>query len=75
MASHFPVILTGVMPPKFVERQVRYSALFTYLVGWHTSAVSFPPSDVIFAQLACSLSDIIFSLHSGITNLYLYKHW
>jgi hypothetical protein len=26
----------------FVERNVRYSALFTNLVGWHASAVSFP---------------------------------
>ncbi len=58
----------------FVERKVHHSALFTYLVGWHTGAVSFPPSDVILAQLAWPLSDIIFYLHSGITNLSLYKH-
>jgi hypothetical protein len=44
----------------FVEREVRYSALFTYLVGWHVSAVSLPSSDVILAQLACPLSDIMF---------------
>ncbi len=30
-----------------------------------------PLSDVILAQLACHLSDIIFRLHSGITNLSL----
>ncbi len=36
--------------PVFVERKVHYSALFTYLVGWHTGAVSFPL--VIMAQLA-----------------------
>jgi hypothetical protein len=60
--------------PIFVERKVRYSALFTNLVGWHTGAVSFPLSDVILAQPACPLSDIMFCLHSGITNLSLYKH-
>jgi hypothetical protein len=59
----------------FVERKVRYSALFTYLVGWHAGAVSFPPSDVILALLVCPLSDVMFYLHSGITNLFLYKHW
>jgi hypothetical protein len=36
----------------FVERKVGYSALFTNLVRWHASAVSFPLCDVIFAQLA-----------------------
>ncbi len=61
----------------FVERKVRYSALFTNLVMWHASAVSFPPSDIILAQLACPLSDVMFCLHSGRTNLSLslYKHW
>jgi hypothetical protein len=44
----------------FVEEKVRYSAMFTYLVSWHASAVSFPPIDVILAQLACPLSDIMF---------------
>jgi hypothetical protein len=44
----------------FVERKVRYSALFTYLVGWNAGAVSLPPSDVILAQLACPLSDVMF---------------
>jgi hypothetical protein len=58
----------------FVERKVCYSALFTYFVRWHTSAVSFPLSDVILAQQACPLSDIIFCLHSGIINLSLYKN-
>jgi hypothetical protein len=57
-----------------VERKIRYSALFSNLVGWHASAVSFPPRDVIMAQLACPLSDVMFYLHSGITNLSLYKH-
>ncbi len=55
----------------FVERKVHYSALFTNLVGWHAGAISFPLSDVILAQLACPLSDVMFCLHSGITNLYL----
>ncbi len=58
----------------FVERKVRYSALFTYLVGWYAGAVSFPPSDAILAQLVCPLSDVMFCLHSGRTNLSLYKH-
>jgi len=55
----------------FVERKVRYSALFTNLVGWHAGAVSFPLSDVILAQLAYPLSDVMFYLRSGITNLSL----
>jgi hypothetical protein len=53
----------------FVERKVRYSALFTNLVGWHTGAVSFPLSDDILVQLACPLSDIMFCFTTGITNL------
>jgi hypothetical protein len=48
--------------------------LFPYLVGWHASAVSLPPSDVISAQLACPLGDVMFRLHSGIANPSLYKH-
>ncbi len=60
--------------PMFVERKVRYSALFTNMVKWHAGAVSFPLSDVILAQLACPLSDIMLCLHSEITNLSLYKH-
>jgi hypothetical protein len=59
----------------FVERKVHYSALFTNLVMWQAGAVGFPPSDVILAQLACPLSDIMFCLHSGRTNLLFYKHW
>jgi hypothetical protein len=48
---------------------------FVYnLVGWHASAISFPLSDIILAQLACLLNDVMFCLHSGITNLSLYKH-
>ena len=58
----------------FVEIKVRYSALFTNLVRWHAGAVSFPLSDVIMAQLACPLSDVMFRLHSGIINLCLCKH-
>jgi hypothetical protein len=58
----------------FVEIKVHYSALFTNVVGWQAGAVSFPLSDVIIAQLACPLSDVIIYLHSGITNLSLYKH-
>ncbi len=59
----------------FVERKVHYSALFTNLVGWHASTVSFPLSEIILAQLACPLSDVMFSLHSGVTKLSLNKHW
>jgi hypothetical protein len=59
----------------FVERKVHHSALFTNLVGWHAGAVSFPLSDIILAELACPLSDVMSWLHSGITNLSLYKHW
>jgi hypothetical protein len=33
----------------FVESKVRYSGLFTCLVGWYGSAVILPPSDVILA--------------------------
>jgi hypothetical protein len=46
--------------PMFVEREVSYSAGFTFLVMWHASAVSLPPGDVILAQLACPLNDVIF---------------
>jgi hypothetical protein len=59
---------------QFVERYIRYSALFTLLVGWHISAVSLPPGDVILVQLACPLNDVIFLFTSGIINLPLYKH-
>ncbi len=48
----------------FVEGKVHYSALFTNLVGWHASKISFPLSDDILAQLACPLSDVMFCLHS-----------
>ncbi len=59
----------------FVERKVCYLALLKNLGGWHAGAVSFPPSDIILAQPACPLSDAIVSLHSGRTNLSIYKHW
>ncbi len=59
----------------FVEGKVHYSALFTNLVRWHAGAVSFPLSDIILAKIACPLSDVMFYLHSAITNLSLYKHW
>ncbi len=48
----------------FEERKVYYTALFTNLVGWHTVTVSFPLSDVILAQLAYPLSDVMFCLDS-----------
>jgi hypothetical protein len=52
----------------FVERKVRYSYLFTNLVGWHTGIITFPLSYIILAQLASPLSDVVFCLHSE-------KHW
>ncbi len=72
-SSH--LYLTDYISPMFVERKVCYSALFRNLVKWHIGAVSFPLSDVILAQLACPRSDVMFCLHSGITNLSLYKPW
>ncbi len=59
----------------FVERKVCHLALVTYLVRWHAGAVSFPLSDVILAQLAGPLSDIMLYLYSGSTDLSVYKHW
>ncbi len=44
-----------------------------FLVRWHAIAVNFPLNDVILAQLACPLIDIMFYLHAGITNLHLYN--
>jgi hypothetical protein len=41
------------------ERKVCYSALFTNLVEWQAGAVSSPLSDIILAQLAYPLSDVI----------------
>jgi hypothetical protein len=57
-ASFVSTMFSGI--PLFVERKVRYSALFTYLVGKHVGAVSFPLIDVILAQLVCPLSDVMF---------------
>ncbi len=57
----------------FEEKQVGYSALFILLVGWHTHAVSLPPGDIILAQLAWPLNDVIFCLHREQLT-YLYKH-
>jgi hypothetical protein len=50
--------------PMFLKRKVRYSALFTNFVRWHAGTVSFPLSDVILAQLACTMRDVMFYLHS-----------
>jgi hypothetical protein len=58
----------------FAGRKVRYSALFTNFVGWHPGAVNCGLRNVILAQQACPLSDIMFWLHSRITYLYLYNH-
>ncbi len=40
IARAFAVVLA--FTPMYVERKVHYSSLFTYLVRWHVSAVSFP---------------------------------
>jgi hypothetical protein len=69
------MILCTKVYSMFVQRKVCYSALFTNLVGWHAGAVSFPPRNIILAQLACPLGYVMFCLHSGRTNLSLYKHW
>jgi hypothetical protein len=50
----------SVVPSVFVERYVSSSALFTFLVQLHASAVSLPPADVILAQLGCHQNDVIF---------------
>ncbi len=34
-----------------------------FLHRLHTGAISLPPSDIILAELACPLSDIMFCLH------------
>ncbi len=39
-----------------------FSALFTFLVGWHTNAVSLPP-DGHFDLASSDLNNVIFSLH------------
>jgi hypothetical protein len=44
----------------FEERKVRDLALFTNLVELHASAVSLALSDVIWDQLSCPLSEIMF---------------
>jgi hypothetical protein len=59
----------------FVETKVSYSTLLTNLVRCHVGTVSFPLSDIILAQIACPLSDVMFCLDLGITNLSFYKHW
>jgi hypothetical protein len=48
---------------QFNAVRVSFSALFTFLVGWHASAVKYPPGDFIFGWLACPLNDIIFCLY------------
>ncbi len=57
--------------PMFVEGWVGSSAQFTLLVGWHASL---PPGDVILAQLAIPLNDVIF-VYIGNNQPILYKHW
>jgi hypothetical protein len=51
----------------FVERLDSYSALFSFLVKWHASAVSLPPGHIILAELAYPPNVIIFLFTSGVT--------
>ncbi len=54
-------------------RQIGLSLSFVYFsVEWHCSAASFPFGDIILAQLACPISDILFCLH-GKKVTYLFK--
>jgi hypothetical protein len=48
--------------------------LWLHIWSGGTPVLFLPLRDVILAQLACPLSDIMFCLQSGITNLSLYKH-
>jgi hypothetical protein len=54
-------------------RETDWLLSIAYIFG--QVAVSLPPSDVILAQIACPLSDVMFCLNSGITDLSLYKHY
>jgi hypothetical protein len=37
---------------------------FVYILfKWYTHAASFPPGDIILAELGCTLNDIIFWSH------------
>ncbi len=51
-------IILSIRVSVFVERQVSYSGLFTFLVGWYASPVSLPPGDVPFALLTCHPNDM-----------------
>jgi hypothetical protein len=55
------------------DRLVTQICLLFWLGGM-TALFACPPVDVILAQLACPLNDVIFMFTSGITNLSLYKH-
>ncbi len=58
-----------------VLREIGWLLCFVnFFVEWLESPVSLPPVDVIFAQLACPLNDIITLFTSGIANLSLNKH-
>jgi hypothetical protein len=48
--------------PMFVENRLVRLVRFTFLVGWHASAVSLHPVDAVLAQLACPLNDVNFCL-------------
>jgi hypothetical protein len=49
-----------------VYREIGYLLTFAYfLVGWHAGAVSLPPGEVIFVELACPIHDAIFCLNRG----------
>jgi len=59
----------------FVEREVGSSALFTFLVGWHTNTASLSPGDIILGPASLSPERHHFLFTSGISNLSLCIHW
>ncbi len=74
---YFPPLIKKVYYPKTGHQCLQRDMLapqLPFFVGWHASAFSLPPGDVIFDQLACLLNDVIFLFTLGITNLSLYKH-
>jgi hypothetical protein len=55
-----PKQLLGSLPLDIV---LLYSALFTFLSGGTLVLLAYPPGDIILAQLASPLNDVIFCLH------------
>jgi hypothetical protein len=49
--------------------------LLFYWVEWNAGVLAHPTADVILAQLAYPVNDIIICLQLGTANLSLYKLW